>query len=64
MMNTISAEIQRAFEEALATREILPPREGLIADGEWHRADTVEGRRVKVIGEPKIPEFFHRNPDA
>jgi hypothetical protein len=42
MMNTISAEIQRAFEEALATREILPPREGLIADGEWHRADTVD----------------------
>jgi hypothetical protein len=24
----------------------------------------LEGRRVKVIGEPKIPEFFHRNPDA
>jgi len=24
----------------------------------------VEGRRVKVLGEPKIPEFFHRNPDA
>jgi len=25
---------------------------------------TLEGRRVKVIGEPRIPEFFHRNPDA
>ena len=25
---------------------------------------NLEGRRVKVIGEPKIPEFFHRNPDA
>ena len=24
----------------------------------------LEGRRVKVTGEPKIPEFFHRNPDA
>jgi len=24
----------------------------------------VEGRRVKVLGEPRIPEFFHRNPDA
>ena len=24
----------------------------------------VKGRRVKVLGEPKIPEFFHRNPDA
>jgi phosphoribosylglycinamide formyltransferase-1 len=23
-----------------------------------------EGRRVRVTGEPKIPEFFHRNPDA
>jgi phosphoribosylglycinamide formyltransferase-1 len=23
-----------------------------------------EGRKVKVRGEPKIPEFFHRNPDA
>lgn len=23
-----------------------------------------EGRKVKVLGEPKIPEFFHRNPDA
>jgi len=25
---------------------------------------NLEGRRVKVIGEPRIPEFFHRNPDA
>jgi phosphoribosylglycinamide formyltransferase-1 len=25
---------------------------------------SLEGRRVKVTGEPKIPEFFHRNPDA
>jgi phosphoribosylglycinamide formyltransferase-1 len=25
---------------------------------------NIEGGRVKVIGEPKIPEFFHRNPDA
>lgn len=24
----------------------------------------VKGRRVKVLGEPRIPEFFHRNPDA
>lgn len=24
----------------------------------------VEGRRVKVLSEPRIPEFFHRNPDA
>ena len=23
-----------------------------------------DGRKVKVRGEPKIPEFFHRNPDA
>ncbi len=23
-----------------------------------------DGRRVKAAGEPKIPEFFHRNPDA
>jgi phosphoribosylglycinamide formyltransferase 1 len=23
-----------------------------------------EGRKVKVRGDPKIPEFFHRNPDA
>jgi len=23
-----------------------------------------EGRKVKVRGEPNIPEFFHRNPDA
>jgi phosphoribosylglycinamide formyltransferase-1 len=23
-----------------------------------------EGRKVTVRGEPKIPEFFHRNPDA
>ncbi|MGA6992324.1 MAG: phosphoribosylglycinamide formyltransferase [Candidatus Deferrimicrobiaceae bacterium] len=25
---------------------------------------VVEGRKVKIRGEPKIPEFFHRNPDA
>ena len=25
---------------------------------------NLEGRRVKVIGEQRIPEFFHRNPDA
>jgi phosphoribosylglycinamide formyltransferase-1 len=25
---------------------------------------TIEGRRVRVSGEPRIPEFFHRNPDA
>jgi phosphoribosylglycinamide formyltransferase-1 len=24
----------------------------------------IEGRRVRVSGEPRIPEFFHRNPDA
>jgi phosphoribosylglycinamide formyltransferase-1 len=24
----------------------------------------IEGRKVKVTGEPRIPEFFHRNPDA
>ena len=24
----------------------------------------IEGRRVKVLEEPRIPEFFHRNPDA
>jgi phosphoribosylglycinamide formyltransferase-1 len=24
----------------------------------------VEGRRVRVEGAPRIPEFFHRNPDA
>lgn len=24
----------------------------------------LEGRRVRVLGEPRIPEFFHRNPDA
>jgi phosphoribosylglycinamide formyltransferase-1 len=24
----------------------------------------VEGRRVRIEGEPRIPEFFHRNPDA
>ena len=25
---------------------------------------SIEGRKVKVAGEPRIPEFFHRNPDA
>ncbi len=25
---------------------------------------ALDGRRVKVLKEPKIPEFFHRNPDA
>ena len=25
---------------------------------------TIEGRKVRVTGEPRIPEFFHRNPDA
>ena len=25
---------------------------------------SFEGRKVKVRGEPRIPEFFHRNPDA
>jgi len=24
----------------------------------------IEGRRVRAEGEPRIPEFFHRNPDA
>ncbi len=24
----------------------------------------LDGRRVKIEGEPRIPEFFHRNPDA
>jgi len=24
----------------------------------------IEGRRVRVSGEPRIPDFFHRNPDA
>ncbi len=25
---------------------------------------AIEGRKVKIRGEPNIPEFFHRNPDA
>lgn len=24
----------------------------------------IEGRRVRIEGEPRIPEFFHRNPDV
>ncbi len=24
----------------------------------------VEGRKVRIRGEPRIPDFFHRNPDA
>ncbi len=25
---------------------------------------AIEGRRVRILGEARIPEFFHRNPDA
>ena len=53
-------------EETLAARilvqehRIYPMAIRLFFAGKLH----LEGRRVKVIGEPKIPEFFHRNPDA
>ena len=30
----------------------------------FSRKLAIEGRKVKVKGEPRIPEFFHRNPDA
>jgi len=30
----------------------------------FSRKLVIEGRKVKVMGEPRIPEFFHRNPDA
>ncbi|MGZ8448497.1 MAG: phosphoribosylglycinamide formyltransferase [Candidatus Deferrimicrobiaceae bacterium] len=30
----------------------------------FSRKLVIEGRKVKVKGEPRIPEFFHRNPDA
>jgi len=53
-------------EETLAARilvqehRIYPMAIRLFFAGKLH----LEGRRVKVIGEPKIPDFFHRNPDA
>ena len=53
-------------EETLAARilvqehRIYPMAIRLFFAGKLH----LEGRRVKVVGEPKIPEFFHRNPDA
>ncbi len=30
----------------------------------FHGRLKVEGRRVRIEGEPRIPEFFHRNPDS
>jgi len=30
----------------------------------FSRKLMIEGRKVKVMWEPRIPEFFHRNPDA
>ena len=53
-------------EEALAARilvqehRIYPMAIRLFFQGRL----KVEGRRVRVEGEPRIPEFFHRNPDA
>lgn len=53
-------------EETLAARilvqehKIYPMAIRLFFQGKL----KIEGRRVKVLGEPRIPEFFHRNPDA
>ena len=53
-------------EDALAARilvqehRIYPMAIRLFFSGKL----TIEGRRVRVSGEPRIPEFFHRNPDA
>ena len=53
-------------EEALAARilvqehRIYPMAIRLFFQGRL----KVEGRRVKVLGFPRIPEFVHRNPDA
>ena len=53
-------------EEVLAARilkqehRIYPMAIRLCFQGRLQR----DGRRVLVDGEPKIPEFFHRNPDA
>lgn len=53
-------------EEALAARilvqehRIYPMAIRLFFAGKL----AVEGRRVRVLGESRIPEFFHRNPDA
>lgn len=53
-------------EEALAARilvqehKIYPMAIRLFFQGKL----KVEGRRVRIAGEPRIPEFFHRNPDA
>ena len=53
-------------EEALAARilvqehRIYPMAIRLFFQGRL----KVEGRRVRIEGEPRIPEFFHRNPDA
>lgn len=53
-------------EESLGARilsqehRIYPMAIRLFFQGRLH----VEGRRVKIEGEPRIPEFFHRNPDA
>ncbi|HEY7528012.1 MAG TPA: phosphoribosylglycinamide formyltransferase [Candidatus Deferrimicrobiaceae bacterium] len=53
-------------EEALAARilvqehKIYPMAIRLFFQGKL----KVEGRRVRIEGEPRIPEFFHRNPDA
>ncbi len=53
-------------EETLAARilkqehRIYPMAIRLFFRGDLKR----DGRRVRAEGEPKIPEFFHRNPDA
>jgi phosphoribosylglycinamide formyltransferase-1 len=53
-------------EETLAARilvqehKIYPMAIRLFFQGRLN----VEGRRVRIEGEPRIPEFFHRNPDA
>jgi phosphoribosylglycinamide formyltransferase 1 len=53
-------------EESLAARilvqehRIYPMAIRLFFQGKLR----IEGRHVRVVGEPRIPEFFHRNPDA
>ncbi len=53
-------------EESLAARilvqehRIYPMAIRLFFEGKL----VVEGRKVRVAGEPRIPEFHHRNPDA
>ncbi|MCL5885093.1 MAG: phosphoribosylglycinamide formyltransferase [Deltaproteobacteria bacterium] len=53
-------------EETLAARilvqehKIYPMAIRLFFQGKL----KIVGRRVRVEGEPRIPEFFHRNPDA